>query len=38
MPDIGVLLDDIVDDIEALAALVEVDVPVQLDEERTPGR
>ena len=38
VPDIGVLLDDIVDDIEGLAALMEVDVPVQLAEGRTPGR
>jgi diacylglycerol O-acyltransferase len=38
VPDIRVLLDDIVDDIEALAELVGVDVPVQLAEERNPGR
>lgn len=38
VPDIDVLLDDIVDDIEALATLMDVDVPVQLPEERTPGR
>ena len=38
VPDIGVLLDDIIDDIEALAALMDVDVPVHLPDERTPGR
>lgn len=38
VPDIDVLLDDIVDDIEGLAKLMGVDVPVQLAEERTPGR
>jgi diacylglycerol O-acyltransferase / wax synthase len=38
VPDIGVLLDDIVDDIEALAELMDVDVPVQLAEGRNPGR
>lgn len=38
VPDIGVLLDDIVDDIEALAELMDIDVPVQLPPERTPGR
>ena len=38
IPDIDVLLDDIVDDIEGLAKLMDVDVPVQLAEARTPGR
>ena len=38
VPDVDVLLDDIIDDIEALAALMDIDVPVQLDEARTPGR
>ena len=38
VPDIGDLLDDIIDDIEALAELMEVGVPVQLAEGRTPGR
>ncbi len=38
VPDIQVLLDDIIADIEALADLMDVDVPVHLAEERTPGR
>jgi diacylglycerol O-acyltransferase / wax synthase len=37
VPDIDVLLDDIVDEIEALAELVDIDVPVQLPPERIPG-
>ncbi len=38
VPDIDVLLDDIVADVEGLAALVDIDVPVELPAERTPGR
>lgn len=38
VPDIRVLLEDVVDDIEALVELVGVDVPVQLAEAPNPGR
>jgi len=38
VPDIDVLLDDIVADLEALAEQVGVDVPVLLPAEREPGR
>jgi len=38
LPDLHVLLDDIVADLEALAELLDVDEPVLLPAEREPGR